>query len=389
MATIRKRKNNDGTWSYNVQIRLKGFKPLAKNWPTLYEAKRWAAQTETEMREGRYFNKAETQHTLAEAIDKFVATISGINQSKHDKDTCCHLQYWRNAVIPSTKRVLGDYLLREIEPCTIEDQQEVLLNTISLHTKRLLSPTTVRHMVLSLSRLFKYILDKHTNAPWITLNVMKSVKIIAPTEGRKRYLKTIQDDDVDELVRFLGACKEVVEFRRRNKTLKRSPGSLYLYSIVYLALLTGVRSGEIKALKWCDVSLNAGTLRLYDTKNGESYTISLPIEGIELLREHTIHRRVDSLYVFPSRNGKKSIDWRRPFIEALQFANIDDFKFHDTRHTFCSYLTMGGAPDAVVQTAARHKSRQSTVRYQHVSSKVGKSAIQNMVNARLKIDKVA
>ncbi len=213
---------------------------------------------------------------------------------------------------------------------------------------------------------------------------MKSVKKPEVDNKRKRYLKGDEDGE-NELWRFANACKEVVLFRVRNKTLKKSPGSAYLYYIVHLALLTGLRAGEIKKMKWVDIQLNTGELRLYDTKNGESYTILLVDQAVDLLREHAIGRRQDSEYVFPSKNGKKAVDWKRPFKEAILFAGLKDFKFHDTRHTFISYGAMSGIPLGTLQEMARHKDIQSTIRYKHLSPHYVNEQAQEMVNKRFKL----
>jgi integrase len=378
VATIRKRKNKAGVFVYDVQVRTEGYKPVNKGgWSTLREAKRWAAQTETEIREGRYFNKAATKHTVAEAIDEFVESVSGSNQSKYLRERCKNLKYWH--------KVIGHYLLEDIDAHTIEKFQKELSATVSARTKRALSSSTVLLYIVSLSLVFNYICRVHDKIKWITYNPLKNVIKPKAAEGRTRYLKSTQEGD-NELQRLIAATKEVVEFRKRNKTLKKSPGSLYLYYILQLALHTGMRSGEIKNLKWDNVYLNQNILRLYKTKNGKNYTVILTDQAVDLLREHFNARRLDTEYVFPSRDGKSPVDWRRPFEEAVLFANIPDFNFHDLRHTFASYLTMGGESSAGVQAALRHESRQATERYQHLSPQYTRAGVQAMANSRLGAD---
>ena len=78
MASIRNRTNNDGSKSYRVDVRLKGFPAQRASFRRLTDAKKWAQQTEAAIREGRYFKTTEARkHTLAEVIDRYKDSISG------------------------------------------------------------------------------------------------------------------------------------------------------------------------------------------------------------------------------------------------------------------------------------------------------------------------
>ncbi|MBN2433161.1 MAG: site-specific integrase, partial [Acidobacteria bacterium] len=71
MATIRKRNNR-----YQVQIRLKGKAPVSETFTRKTDAERWAAKTETEILEGRFFPKAEAaRHTFREVADRYRRTV--------------------------------------------------------------------------------------------------------------------------------------------------------------------------------------------------------------------------------------------------------------------------------------------------------------------------
>ncbi len=371
MATITKRKNSNGTIGYLVQVRIKGAKAVTKTFPMRREAERWAAQTETEIREGRYFNKAATRHTVAEAIDDYVASLPQVNQTKHMIDVCAYLHYWKNEI--------GHYYIDDLNPHCIEVVQKKLSTTISVRTKQYFKAATVRYYMLALSNVFTYICRTHTHPVWMPYNIMQNVKKIPLNNARTHYLKSYEDGS-DELERLLKACDEIVMFRKRNNTLAKSPGSLYLSTIVRLALFTGLRSGEIKKLKWQDVNLDNGTLYLHHTKNGESYTIALGEQAIELLREHSTIRRIDSDYLFPSRDGTTAVDWSEPFKEAVLFAGLKGFHFHDLRHTYISYAAMNGATAMQLKDLARHKSINSTVRYTHLSAQSVRDVAQSMLD---------
>ena len=72
MATIRERIDANGNKSYHVQIRIKGFPPQTQSFDTKTLAKRWATDTESELRAGRYMQRVEAQrHTVREMLEKY------------------------------------------------------------------------------------------------------------------------------------------------------------------------------------------------------------------------------------------------------------------------------------------------------------------------------
>ena len=76
MASIRKRVNKNGSHSYRVDVRLKGFSPQRATFTRLTDAKKWAQHTEAAIREGRYFKTAEARkHTFSELADRYIKDV--------------------------------------------------------------------------------------------------------------------------------------------------------------------------------------------------------------------------------------------------------------------------------------------------------------------------
>ncbi|HUX54728.1 MAG TPA: hypothetical protein VMV56_09960, partial [Williamwhitmania sp.] len=63
MASIEKRKLDDGTTSYRVKIRLKGHAPESATFSRLTDAREWVQKTEADIKAGRHFG-ASKRHTL-------------------------------------------------------------------------------------------------------------------------------------------------------------------------------------------------------------------------------------------------------------------------------------------------------------------------------------
>ena len=74
-----------------------------------------------------------------------------------------------------------------------------------------------------------------------------------------------------------------------------------------------------------------------------------------------------SEYVFPSPKGGKYTTIKTAFNNALRKAEIDDFRFHDLRHTFASHLVMNGKSLDEVGELLGHSTTQMTKRYAHLS----------------------
>jgi integrase len=60
-------------------------------------------------------------------------------------------------------------------------------------------------------------------------------------------------------------------------------------------------------------------------------------------------------------------NFRKRFIKAVNEAGIEDFTFHDLRHTFASWLVMSGVDLATVSTLMGHRTIQMTMRYAHLA----------------------
>ena len=95
----------------------------------------------------------------------------------------------------------------------------------------------------------------------------------------------------------------------------------------------------------------------------------MPLTGIalELMQQHAMERNHDSVFVFPSRNGRKPADIRTSWEEAVERAEIEDFHFHDLRHSAASYLAMNGATPSEIAEILGHKTLDMVKRYAHLS----------------------
>ena len=340
MANIKERKTSKGETRYQVTVRLKGHPPQFATFNRRTDAKKWASNTESAIREGRHFKTTEAKkHTLADLIERYVRDVLPTKPKSQIKQAR-QLQWWKDAI--------GYLTLADTTPARLGEARD------QLHKGR--QPATVVRYMAALSHAFSI---ASTEWGWLEDNPMRKVRKPTEPRGRVRFL------DEDERSRLLLAC-EASECEQ-------------LYPVVVLALSTGMRQGEILSLTWPQVDLTRGYIYLEETKNGERRTVPLVAHAKQLISDLSRVRRIDSNLVFPSRVRPSSpVAIRRPWGGAVQAANIQDFKFHDLRHSTASYLAMNGASLVEIADILGHKTLQMVKRYAHLSEQHTSDVLESM-----------
>jgi integrase len=139
--------------------------------------------------------------------------------------------------------------------------------------------------------------------------------------------------------------------------------------IVLVALNTGMRRGEIIQLIWNNVSFdnNNITVSAETAKSSKMRKISMNKETLRVL-DNWRKQSSRSGLVFPNpANGKPLVEIKSMWVNILKDAEINNFRFHDLRHTFASKLVMKGATLYTVQTLLGHSTQEMTMRYAHLS----------------------
>ncbi len=201
-------------------------------------------------------------------------------------------------------------------------------------------PATVNRMRAALSAIFRFAIDERL----VKRNPVEGVRSRTENNKRVRYLSDA------ERTALLQAC--------RNSHWDR------LHLLVLMALMTGARQGELLHLRWEDLNFTERTAYLERTKNGERRVITLPHPVMEALMAF---RQPQGL-IFPGEKyPHKPYNFRKHWNKALEMAGIEDFRFHDLRHSAASYLAMGGASLIEIADVLGHKNLETTRRYAHLS----------------------
>ena len=203
-----------------------------------------------------------------------------------------------------------------------------------------------------------------------------------PTDGcalPKLEHKEMKTLPVEQLTSFLREAKE--------------SGVFELY---YIELATGLRRGELLGLKWEDIDLEHGNLRVHrqiaringeiveaplKTKNAYR-TLPLSADAVGVLREQK-KKSGNSPYVFPSPTGGPiSPDSVLHMLHrVLKRAGLSKVRFHDLRHTFATLALQNGVDIKTVSGMLGHYSAGFTLdTYTHVTTSAKKEAANTMGN---------
>lgn len=354
MPTIEKRTDSQGRTSYRAKVRLRGQPAQSATFRRLTDAKRWAEDTASAIREGRYFKVAEAKrHTLADTIKRYRRDVLPKKSAGTAAKQGPQLDWWTAQAGAYTLADLTGPVISELaeklatEPLPSRRKHHKLYKTPE-PTRYRTAPTVNRYLAV-----LSHVLSRAVKWGWMEQSPMSAVDRGQENDGRVRFLS---DDERDALLK---ACKE-----------SSNPD---LYAAVVLSLATGARKMEIMGLRWPQVDLKRGHIVFLETKNGSKRGVTVTGAALSVLNDRAKVRRLDTDLLFPSTKAPKPgepwkpVDLRAPWLSALKSAGVEDFRWHDLRHSTASYLAMSGASLAEIAEVLGHKSLAMAQRYSHLS----------------------
>ena len=336
-------------------VRAPGYKTQSQNFRYKADAVRWVKKVDTAISDGKFFPaKRLDKRTLSDAVDRYL--LDNLPQLTDQRTRKYHLNWWVGELGQRTLM----HLCNDLD--LLHDAKRKLEREQRDNGKKR-SPTTVKRYLASLSKLFSCAMDWG----WCESNPVRRIEKPKEPPGRVRYLS---DDE-------------------RNALLKATAQSddPYLHTIVLIALCTGARLGEVKGLRWPDISCKRKTVTFRETKNKDTRTIPITDRVVERLTDLSKIRRIDSELVFPRYDGVRPKSIRAAWDSAIAEAGIKDFRFHDLRHTAASYLAMSGASPSELAAILGHRTLLMVSRYAHVGEQHTAEILQKMTSKFLVDDK--
>ena len=322
MATLRKRKN--GHWQARVR---KANQSISKTFINKVDAEHWAKQVEVDMQKGSYTNLVLAERTtLGELIDRYIEeVIPTMRGALEDRFRLKALQ----------RRTLSKLSMTALTPAKIAEYRDQRLTQVS-------SGTVIRELAYISSII------NQARREW-GINIDNPVRLVRKPQspqGRNRILN------------------EAEKLRILNELVPRPTRrvSMWMKPLVEFALETGMRRGEMLALKWSNLDLINRTAFLPLTKNGESRTVPLSSKAIHILE--SLPRSITG-EVFPIKPEAVAA----AFIKAIRRARVKDFHFHDLRHTAITQLATKLPNLIELASVSGHKSLSMLKRYYHPTAK--------------------
>jgi integrase len=154
------------------------------------------------------------------------------------------------------------------------------------------------------------------------------------------------------------------EVQRLLSTIDRDQNQVAAQAIKLL-LLTGARRNEITHAKWEQVNWNRRTLFVPCSKSGRARLIQLNSAALDVLR--SVPHVPENDFIFPSPvTGRPSSSLHFPWTRIRANAALENFRLHDLRHSFASFLVNNGVSLYVVQGLLGHTQARTTQRYAHL-----------------------
>jgi integrase len=330
----------------NKSVRVRGSFELARK----IERKKMSLRDEN-----RHLDvKKEINYRMTDLIERYWDDYGSLKASA-DRE---------KSIVEGIRSELGRKFVREVDGVAVQRWYKNLTGK-----RGLADNTAARHF-----NVMHHMMEKATTI-WsketgIDRNPADEVEVRRPDDSRERYLSE------EELRRLMDALDERM-YRKGTKDLNKT--NLRLRLIVLIAVSTGMRSSEIHRLRWADVMYSEELLAVRARlKKGKMRFVPMPSELATEIRRYPAV--IDQDRILPPKGGPKSKRQRLEgsFDDLLERAKIQNFWFHDLRHTFASWYMMNGGDLYELAKILGHSNIKMTERYaklgrEHIS-KTGTTA---------------
>ena len=417
----------DGRWQWSYKDPLGNYHRHKAR--TKGEARAYLEKVHTQIREGRYLDRRKEAKTkFEEAVRKFLEwSHTNLRRRPHEVDKWASASWLASPSFAGKtldKITAGDieaYKLSRLQEVDKRGPSQSGLLALAAHLyqgrtgrtlkgKKLREPVklglkalTPQHSGARLKEAVQWYFQRpgHLKLEKFTSDVETHLARPDSGAGRRTLAKRSVDISLARLKRMVNLCVEwglceknpaakVKLFRADNKRtryLSQEEESRlikacdpYLQRVVRFALLTGMRRGEILGLRWRDVDLRNCVAKIPAglAKGKRDRFVYLSKDALSLLQE--LPRSIDSgALVFGNANGRREGSIGRRWTIAIAKAEIENFRFHDLRHTFASRLVMAGVDLAVLRELMGHTTFTMTLRYAHLAPSRLKEAV-NILN---------
>lgn len=274
--------------------------------------------------------KDKVRRTWAETSTKWMAAH---DDKRSYRDDVRHAQFWDAEFAKA-----GVKYLDQVTPDIVD---EIKRRTLATPTRRGTKPTNAT-VNRKLAFLRTVINAAYRAYRWVD-GTPPLFELLPESAGRNRFLSS------SELFRLLSALPEPYA------------------SLARFSVATGMRQSNCLNLRWeqIDMSRRSVTFESDDMKNGKPLTIPLNETAVQAILPW-VGRNPN--WVFVKEDGEPcygvpSKMWKK----ALEQAGLEDFRWHDLRHTWASIMRQGGVSLDVLQELGGWKQQRMVQRYAHLT----------------------
>jgi len=275
--------------------------------------------------------------TLNEIKDDYIAYIQDVKGNRS----------WRRSeeLLRPLSKLYGNKKLSDISPKDLEEFKSLRLKEVSPATVNR-SLSVLRHLINLAKRWKKFYGDN-------------PVSIVGMLEEHNQVERILTLDEENRLL---------------NESIS------YLRPIIFTALNTGMRKGEILSLKWFDVDLDMNMITINQTNSKSKKQRKIPVSS--RMRSMLLELKLQSgnqEYVFTDIQGRAIRTIRSAFQTACRKAGLEGLRFHDLRHTAATRMVESGANIVAISKILGHSDIKTTMRYAHPEDSL-KEALESLGN---------
>jgi integrase len=330
MATFTKRGNR-----WKAQIRRAGFPSLSKSFLSKSDAEKWARDNERSIDRGELpLNHNELKATtLRDLLTRYLEQITPTKRGSNSE------AYRLQTMLAHPIAALS---LKNLSPAAVASYRDDRLQKVS--------SGSVRRELAILSHCLEI-----AKREWgVALKANPCAEVSKPSNGKARTRRL-----------------EAGEFETLDEALRQCVNPLVRHVFLF-ALATGMRRGELIALRWENVDQEQRTAHLPLTKNGDARTVPLSPAALEVLSQLPQAQKGE---VFPITGNAVRLAWQR--VKAR--VGIQDLRFHDLRRENISRLFELGLSVPEVAVCSGHKDTRMLAVYtklkpQSISEKLSRAS---------------
>ncbi len=336
------RRNSAGNWFVDLCIDGVRFRKVIREARTLAQARRAEDYYRDQIFRKKYIPQVKRK-LVVEFVNEVFLPYSRTNKRSHSDDL-------------RITRIICEFFegksLHEITPGEIEAYKR-LRNETPVRGGGQRAPATINRELAVLGRILTMAVDEE----YIDNNPVRRVRKFRVDNARTRFLTT---EEEDRLMRAL-------------------IGNPQARQIVTMALYTGMRRGEIFRLRWGNVDFGRDLLIVRQTKTGRDRVVPMCEQIRQLLDEiQPESPRPDQLVFASNRTGRILTGIKHSFTSACRKAEIENFRFHDLRHSAGTRLAEAGVHAVVIAEILGHSSLAMTKRYTHATDRATRDAIRRL-----------